>query len=311
MERDANYAAVGAFVLLVTAMAGLFVYWYADSRDAREYQPYEIYFEGSVSGLTEGSTVRFLGVDVGRVRSIRIDRRAPGRVQVIADIDSEAPITATTVAELSLQGVTGLLYIDLLGQPGTKKLIDDVPSERFPVIASVRSNFDVFVSSLPDVVASAGQVAKRLNMALSDENIEALSRTVANIETASRTLPGTMREIDLLAKDLRSAAVEVRAVAVSMRTLTDAAAPEATAALQRVRVAADNLATTSTRLDQLLAESQRDVRSFTRDGLPALEQLVRDSRDAASEFQALMRSLRENPSQLVYEPPASGVEIPR
>jgi phospholipid/cholesterol/gamma-HCH transport system substrate-binding protein len=311
MEREANYAAVGAFVLLVTAMAGLFVYWYADSRDAREYQRYEIYFEGSVSGLTEGSTVRFLGVDVGRVRDIRVDRRAAGRVQVIADIDSEAPVTETTVAELSLQGVTGLLYIDLLGQPGTKKLIDDVPSERFPVIASVRSNFDVFVSSLPDVVASAGQVAQRVNMVLSDANIEALSRTVANIETASRTLPGTMREIDLLAKDLRSAAVEVRAVAASVRTLTDAAAPEATAALQRVRVAADNLATTTTRLDQLLAESQRDVRSFTRDGLPALEQLVRDSRDAASEFQALMRSLRENPSQLVYEPPASGVEIPR
>lgn len=311
MEREANYAAVGAFVLLVTAMAGLFVYWYADSRDARSYQRYEIYFEGSVSGLTDGSTVRFLGVDVGRVHDIRVDRRAAGRVQVIADIDSEAPVTETTVAELSLQGVTGLLYIDLLGQPGTKKLIDDVPSERFPVIASVRSNFDVFVSSLPDVVASAGQVAQRVNMVLSDANIEALSRTVANIETASRTLPGTMREIDLLAKDLRSAAVEVRAVAASVRSLTDAAAPEATAALQRVRVAADNLATTTTRLDQLLAESQRDVRSFTRDGLPALEQLVRDSRDAASEFQALMRSLRENPSQLVYEPPASGVEIPR
>ena len=28
MEREANYAAVGAFVLLITAMAGLFVYWY-------------------------------------------------------------------------------------------------------------------------------------------------------------------------------------------------------------------------------------------------------------------------------------------
>jgi phospholipid/cholesterol/gamma-HCH transport system substrate-binding protein len=311
MEREANYAAVGAFVLLVVAMAGLFVYWYADSRDAREYRRYEIYFEGSVSGLTEGSTVRFLGVDVGRVRDIRVDRRAAGRVQVIADIDSEAPVTNTTVAELSLQGVTGLLYIDLLGQPGTKKLIDDVPSESYPVIASVRSSFDVFVSSLPDVVASAGQVAQRVNLVLSDQNIEALARTVANIEAASRTLPGTMREIDLLAKDLRSAATEVRAVAASVRTLTDAAAPEATAALQRVRVAADNLATTTTRLDQLLAESQRDVRSFTRDGLPALEQLVRDSRDAATEFQALMRSLRENPSQLVYEPPASGVEIPR
>jgi phospholipid/cholesterol/gamma-HCH transport system substrate-binding protein len=311
MEREANYAAVGAFVLLVLAMAGLFVYWYADSRDARSYQRYEIYFEGSVSGLTLGSTVRFLGVDVGRVHDIRVDRRAAGRVQVIADIDSEAPVTEQTVAELSLQGVTGLLYIDLLGQPGSKKLIDDVPGERYPVIASVRSNFDVFVSSLPDAVARAGEVAQRVNLVLSDENIKAMSLTVANIEAASRTLPGTMREIDLLAKDLRVAAGEVRAVAASVRQLTDTAAPEATVALQRVRVAADNLATTTARLDQLLAESQRDVRAFTRDGLPEFEQLVRDSRAAAGEFQALMRSLRENPSQLVYEPPASGVEIPR
>ena len=64
MEREANYTAVGAFVLLVATMAGLFVYWYAGSADARDYERYEIYFEGSVSGLNRGSTVRYLGVEV-------------------------------------------------------------------------------------------------------------------------------------------------------------------------------------------------------------------------------------------------------
>ena len=78
MEREANYTAVGAFVLLIVTMAGLFVYWYAGSSDARDYRRYEIYFEGSVSGLNRGSTVRYLGVDVGRVVTIRIDKRAVG-----------------------------------------------------------------------------------------------------------------------------------------------------------------------------------------------------------------------------------------
>ena len=49
MEREANYAAVGAFVLLVVAMAIGFVYWYSDARDAKSYERYEVYFEGSVS----------------------------------------------------------------------------------------------------------------------------------------------------------------------------------------------------------------------------------------------------------------------
>ena len=74
MEREANYTAVGAFVLLVTTMAALFVYWYAGSADARDYARYEIYFQGSVSGLNRGSTVRYLGVEVGRVVAIRIDK---------------------------------------------------------------------------------------------------------------------------------------------------------------------------------------------------------------------------------------------
>ncbi len=47
MDRDANYVAVGAFVLLVIAMAVSFVFWYTDQQDKRTYQRYEIYFPGS------------------------------------------------------------------------------------------------------------------------------------------------------------------------------------------------------------------------------------------------------------------------
>ena len=48
MEREANYAAVGAFVLIVALLGALFVYWYSDTREHRDYNRYEIYFTGSV-----------------------------------------------------------------------------------------------------------------------------------------------------------------------------------------------------------------------------------------------------------------------
>ena len=54
MDRDANYVAVGAFVLLVIAMAVSFVLWYTNQQDKRIYLRYEIYFAGTVSGLTAG-----------------------------------------------------------------------------------------------------------------------------------------------------------------------------------------------------------------------------------------------------------------
>ena len=52
MDRDTNYVAVGAFVLLVIAMAVGFVLWYTEREDKRDYHRYEIYFAGSVSGST-------------------------------------------------------------------------------------------------------------------------------------------------------------------------------------------------------------------------------------------------------------------
>ena len=88
MEREANYAAVGAFVLLVALLGALFVYWYSDTREHRNYDRYEIYFNGSVSGLDKGAAVRYLGVGVGRVVDMRIDPRDSSRVEVIVDIDA-------------------------------------------------------------------------------------------------------------------------------------------------------------------------------------------------------------------------------
>jgi phospholipid/cholesterol/gamma-HCH transport system substrate-binding protein len=311
MEREANYAAVGAFVLLVIVMGGLFVYWYSDAHERRDFERYEIYFEGSVSGLERGSPVRYLGVDVGRVAALRIDKRSASRVQVIADIDAQTPISEQTVAELSLQGVTGLLYIDLLANRGTKALGSRVPSERYPVIPSVRSNFDIFLSSLPDVLAAAGDVAARASRVLSDANIATVTQTLHNIDTAAARLPATMREAEAAAADLRRMADDVAAVARSVRSLSEDGGPQLRAAVEQARVTTENLASATGRLDRMLAENADDLRGFTRDGLPELERLLRDSRAAAQELRDLARSLREDPSQILYRPAERGVDIPR
>jgi phospholipid/cholesterol/gamma-HCH transport system substrate-binding protein len=311
MEREANYAAVGAFVVLVVVMAVLFVYWYSDAREHRDYTRYEVYFEGSVSGLERGAQVRYLGVDIGRVYSMRIDPRDSSRVQVLVDLDSSAPVSAKTVAELSLQGVTGLLYMDLIQDTGTRRLTKAVESEKYPVIRSARSSFDVLLASLPDLVGVASDVAVRASRMLSDKNIASVSNALANIDKASSTLPQTLREVQSLVAELRDAAGDIRIVAQQANNVLEKAGPEVTTAMTRVRAVADNLANASERLDKLVEENRQDIRSFTREGLPELERFLREGRSAAREFRELSRSLKEDPSQLLYQPPPAGVEIPR
>jgi phospholipid/cholesterol/gamma-HCH transport system substrate-binding protein len=311
MEREANYAAVGGFVLLVLAMTVAFVYWYSDAREARSYERHEIYFEGSVSGLSVGSTVRYLGVDVGRVVALNIDRRSAERVQVIVDIDSAAPVSSKTVAELSLLGVTGLLYVDLLGDPGSKRLVPPVESERYPVIRSVRSGFDVILSGVPEVMGRISEVAQRASRLLSDDNLEALSRTVASIDRASRDLPATMREVDSLVRELRTISRDFSQMTQALQTAAVETTPAIRKVVDRIGVVADNLATTSARLDELVRDNATSINDFAQNGLPEVERLMREGSAAADELESLGRSLREDPSRIIYSPPPRGIEVPR
>ncbi len=309
MDRDANYVAVGAFVLLVIAMAVSFVLWYTNQQDKRVYLRYEIYFQGTVSGLSPGSPVRYLGVDVGKVMRIMIDPEKRNRVLVIADIEATAPIDGRTQASLSLQGITGLLFIDLeqnrkISDPGT------LPEGlHFPVIRSSPSDFDVLLSSLPALTTHLVELVDRFNQVFSDDNVRSFKATLENARLASERLPGAVHEVQELVADVRLTSQEVRGTAVELRGIEAHAAPDIESAIANVRHVSDNLAQTSDRLEHFVADNEPGVTRFTHQSLPELERLLRESRQAAQEFRDLSRSLKQNPSQLIYEPNYRGVEV--
>jgi phospholipid/cholesterol/gamma-HCH transport system substrate-binding protein len=310
MDRDANYVAVGAFVILVIAMAGSFVFWYTDQRDKHTYQRYEIYFQGTVSGLTAGSPVRYLGVDVGKVARIRLDPEQRNRVLVLADIESNAPIDARTQASLSLQGITGLLYIDLEQSKASGTAAPLAQGREYPVIRSVPSDFDVLLSSLPALATHAIELVDHFDKLLSEANVRDIHETLENVKLVSARLPATLHELEDMIGDLRHASQEFRVLATDLHGIAAGAAPDIQASLSHVAHATDRLDSTADRLDQFLAANQPGISRFTQQSLPELEQLLRESRAAARDFRDLSRTLKQNPSQLLYESNHRGVEVP-
>jgi phospholipid/cholesterol/gamma-HCH transport system substrate-binding protein len=312
MEREANYFAVGAFVILVLAMSGMFVYWYSGSRDQRDYARYEMYFHGSVTGLSEGASVRYLGVEVGKVRRIRLDTRSADRVMVVADIDNGAPISKDTTAELSMMSfATGLLYVDLRQNNGNRELLPPVPSLRYPVINSVRSTLDSFMDSLPDLAASASVLMSRAQEIFSPENSKRLADLVKNLHEATQKLPGTMERVDTLLGELVTTSREVRRLTASVTTATTELTPQVRQLVDKLNSIAVSLETAGTGINGFVQENRASITGFTKDGLPQLQRLLEEASDAAAEVRELSKSLKADPSQLLYQPAARGVEVPR
>jgi phospholipid/cholesterol/gamma-HCH transport system substrate-binding protein len=311
MDRDPNYVVVGAFVLLVIVMASSFVLWYTGEQQHRSYQRYEIYFRGTVSGLTQGAPVRYLGVDVGKVARVMLDPKERNRVEVLADVDSTAPVDGRTLASLNLQGVTGLLYVDLErdNQGGAPSPL--APGNEYPIIRSKPSDFDLLLASLPTLSTRAIELVDRFNRVLSDDNVRAFNETLDNARRATALIPGSLHEVQLLIADLRRTSQEIEGAADDVRALARKSAPEIEATLANVHHLTEKLADTSDHLDRFIAESEPHLTRFTRQSLPEVEQLLRESRAAARDFRDLTRSLKQNPTQLIYESGEHGVELPR
>jgi phospholipid/cholesterol/gamma-HCH transport system substrate-binding protein len=311
VDRQTNYVVVGAFVLLVMGMAVSFVYWYTNQQDKRTYQRYEIYYDGTVSGLTSGSPVRYLGVDVGKVARITLEAPQRRRVEVIADIDATAPIDARTRALLSLQGVTGLLFIDLEEDPNSTASGPLPQGQRYPVIRSAPSELDVLLRSLPALANHAIELVEHMDQLFSDENVHAFKATLQNARLASERAPGLLRELSELVTDMKRASQDVDSAAADLRTVTDDSAPDLKVTLANLRRLTENLTGTSERLDDLVARNAPAITRFTGQGLPELERLLHESRAAVRDIRDLSRSLKQNPAELLYESNSRGIELPR
>ena len=255
--------------------------------------------------------MRYLGVDVGKVVRIMLDPEQRKRVQVIADIDSSAPDRWADPGIPEPAGRHGpALHRSAAGEDAG----DAGPlaqGHRYPVIRSVPSDFDVLLSSLPALATHATLLVDHLNQILDEENVRAVHVILANMRAAAERLPATLKATQDLVADVQRSVREIEAAATDLHAMETRAAPDIQATLSNVRHATESLAATSDQLDRFVAENEPGLARFTNQSLPEFEQLLRESRAAAHDFRDLSRSLKQNPSQLLYEPSYRGLEVPR
>jgi phospholipid/cholesterol/gamma-HCH transport system substrate-binding protein len=96
---------------IAAAFVGLLVF--QKIHTTRQQGPLRIVFEGSASGLRKGGGVNFDGVQIGEIKSLKLDN--PRKIVAFVMVDNSAPIRKDTVVGLEFQGLTGVAAISLTG----------------------------------------------------------------------------------------------------------------------------------------------------------------------------------------------------
>jgi len=325
METRANYLLVGSFVLgIVVALFG-FIIWIAKLEVDREFQTYLIYFEGSVTGLSPASQVLYNGIPVGTVERIEIDPKNPQRVRVTVEIASSAPLKRDSVAELQMQGITGVSVIQISGGTPQSPPIPETPGEEYPVIASRPSPFQRLFAGAPELIVRSIQLIEQANKLVSDENIAAFSQTVRSVGAISGELGNRSADIGKILDNVQSTSVQMREAATSINaiagnlqkdigTLTDSA--DATLSVMRGTIAGVDMLVgeatiTALTVNKILENAKEPLTDFSSDGLYEFSALVADMRQLVGNLTRLTTQIESDPARFFFGNRREGFEANR
>src|SRR6266403_1457050 len=310
METRAHYVVVGAFVVVILIGAFISVLWLTGAQFQREGAIYDIYFRGSVSGLTESAPVRYKGVLIGRVISIRLDPENVERIRVRIEVDSATTIKEDAVAELETQGITGLAFVQITGGSNASPALEKREDKRYPIIASRQSGLEEVVTSAPELFKRATLVADRIALVLSDANVAAFTQTLDHISTVTGTIADSRGQIDRLMVDGSSAMSEVRGAASEAKSLLsdfretlngrDGIADRSSRALQELNQSAKNLTQLTAHLDAVVQVNREAFRDFTQGGFTLAKQLLTDSRALIVELTRVADQLERDPARFLF-----------
>ncbi len=236
MAEKTSKFMVGLFVTLGIVITVVGIIWVGATKYFEKGNRYVAYFDESVQGLQTDSIVKYRGVDVGRVERIGV---APDNklISVVMKINLKEDLPHTTIAQLKVAGITGMVFVELDRQKkGEAEQSPKIsfPSE-YPVIPSRPSEISKIMSGVNTAVSKFGEIdtkgiseqvkstAAQIEIFFKGKDMEIILANVkaltASLKDASERLDKTMAagKIDEVLLETRNTLKETKALALNLQ----------------------------------------------------------------------------------------------
>lgn len=300
MENKSHALAAGTFVVLLLALVIALAVWL--TRDTRDLQIYELSSPDAVTGLQPQASVRYKGVNIGKVTAISLDPQKSGNVLIEVAIDGQAPITESTFGTLGFQGVTGLAFVQLDDKGESTVMLPrgGTPPARIPMRPSLLTKL---TDQGEDLLAKLVTGTERVNTLLSDDNQKALRSALDNMSQAAAGLQQlTVSTNKALPQFLQESRTTLQVIQTTSDRVGDSA-DEAKRSAASFKQTTERMNAKDGTLDQLargvetLAVTGQTLNAAS---LPRLNRAVDDTARAARQVSRAVNAVNDNPQSLIF-----------
>jgi phospholipid/cholesterol/gamma-HCH transport system substrate-binding protein len=291
MAKQSTNLFIGIFVILGVVLGVIAIIWVGATSYFQKGDTYISYFDESVQGLQMDSSVKFRGVEVGRVEAIRVapDNRLIG---VVMKINMKDRLQEDAVAQLKSAGITGIVFVELdLKKPEEPDLSPqiDFPSE-YPIIPSRPSEIQRLVAGVNEIMKKFGEVDTK---GISNQ-------LIATTKAMEELFKGKQMSSILARVDAAAANLELL-TSRATKTLTDSGLDQTMAeAREALKGARIMLGTVN---EQVLAMKLPATLNETRDLARSLQTTSNNLRESSETLEKLLQRIYERPSDVLFGKP--------
>ena len=288
---------VGVFVLFLGGVLVAGALWLASGGALhKQYSLYLAIEDESVAGLNLQAPVKYSGVDVGKVRGIRLDSANPQRVYLLLAIEHGTPIKEDTIAVLKTQGLTGIAYVELSGGARDSPPLLATAAHEYPVIRTKPSLSARLENVLTTVLAKLDGTSSNINDILSDENRAAFKSALADIATVTRTMAARKDTLDAAIADAARTFKNASRATEQMEAVVDRIGRGADA----VEKMGNDVASTSASAGRTVDSVGADLTRFSAETLPEVERLLGEMRILSASLRRLSEQTERDPRGLLF-----------
>lgn len=298
MAKKTSSFLVGLFVIIGVALLAGAIIWIGVTGYFQPGSTYVTYFNETVQGLQRDSVVKYRGVDVGRVEQIRI---APDNklVAIIMKINMRGDLSKTAVAQLSMAGITGVMFIDLdfrkYDEPDLSPKIT-FPSE-YPVIPSKPSEYARILSGMNEVITKMNAIDFR---GISDQ-LQATMRDISGLFKGEQ-LQSILTKVNQASANLQSLTGKVNSLLSKVKV--EGIVKDTAAAIAETRAALNEAKSFVTDLkDNLTAMKLPETMTRTRSVILEAQLISENLRRTTETLEKFSERIYERPPDLLFGKP--------
>ncbi len=293
MDSKVNFAKIGFFILTLFILLLIFIFWLGKyGLEDKKYDYYTLYFSESVSGLNVESPIKYKGLEVGNVKSIKINPSNSEEIEITISVNAGTPIKQDVKAVLGTLGITGLKYIELEGGDKESALLEE-NSKGEKIIPTKPS----FISTLQLSSKEFEEILFRTTKLLSDENLANISEILKNSNQSLKNIEHftnyLVQQEDSLANLINDFSNFATISQDSFKVMSDSAST--------VKTSAANFQLLSQRLIQEVERGSFDLKDISKESINNLNEVLQNLNNTLIQAQTLIEKFENSPSDIIFK----------